>query len=211
MRHHTVPRIPQKNRVVERMNRTLLERARCMSIHADLPKEFWAEAINIAVYLVNRSQSAAINQQIPQEVWSDHPVNYSGLKVFGCPAYAHVSDDKLEPRARKCVFLGYAHGVKGYRLWCTEGPNSPKIIISRDVKFDEQSLLNQRRKSESDCAEPDHGAKKQVELYEIMNDDQHNEEATDHPVYRSCRADRGTIYYCQKSRATPNQTSFEVR
>lgn len=164
VRHHTVPRTPQQNGVAERMNRTLLERARCMRIQADLPKKFWAEAVNTAVYLVNRSPSAAINQQIPQEVWSGQPVNYSGLKVFGCPAYAHVRDGKLEPRAKKCVFLGYAHGVKGYRLWCIEDPSSPKIIISRDVKFDEHALLNQRRKSESDCAEPDHGAKKQVEI-----------------------------------------------
>jgi hypothetical protein len=37
--------------------------------------------------------------------------------VFGCAAYAHVDNGKLEPRAIKCVFLGYGSGVKAYKLW----------------------------------------------------------------------------------------------
>ena len=37
-RQKTVPRNPQQNGVTERMNRTITERARCMRIHAGLPK-----------------------------------------------------------------------------------------------------------------------------------------------------------------------------
>ncbi|KAK1627376.1 hypothetical protein QYE76_001691 [Lolium multiflorum] len=37
------------------------------------------------------------------------------LRVFGCTAYAHVDNGKLEPRAVKCVFLGYGSGVKAYK------------------------------------------------------------------------------------------------
>jgi hypothetical protein len=29
-----------------------------------------------------------------------------------------VNDGKLKPRSKKCIFLDYADGVKGYRLWC---------------------------------------------------------------------------------------------
>ncbi|KAL6333048.1 hypothetical protein AAG906_022717 [Vitis piasezkii] len=115
--HRTVRHTPQQNGVAERMNQTLVQRARCMRIDAGLSKNFWAEAVNTAAYLVNRSPSTAIDFKTPQEVWSGKPSNYSGLKIFGCPAYAHVSDGKLEPRAMKCIFLGYAIGVKGYRLW----------------------------------------------------------------------------------------------
>ena len=96
------------------MNQTLVQRARCMRIDAGLSKQFWAEAVNTAAYLVNRSSSTAIDFKTPQEVWSGKSSNYSDLKIFGYPAYAHVSE--LEPRAMKCIFLGYATGVKRYRL-----------------------------------------------------------------------------------------------
>ena len=39
-RHFSVKRTPEQNGVAERMNRTLLERARCMRLNAGLPKSF---------------------------------------------------------------------------------------------------------------------------------------------------------------------------
>ena len=44
---------------------------------------------------------------------------------------------KLDAKFRKCIFLGYADGVKGYRLW---DPTAHKIVISRDVIFVENQL-----------------------------------------------------------------------
>ena len=41
-------------------------------------------------------------------------------------------------RYKKAIFLGYAKGVKGYRLWCVE---DNKFVISRNVTFDERSML----------------------------------------------------------------------
>ena len=49
----TVPGTPQHNDVVERMNQTILEKVRCMLKLAKLPKSFWGEAVNTAVYLIN--------------------------------------------------------------------------------------------------------------------------------------------------------------
>ncbi|KAG8483163.1 hypothetical protein CXB51_022140 [Gossypium anomalum] len=83
-----------------------------MLSNANLPKSFWAEAASTACFLINRSPSVAIEKNSPQEVWSGNPTNYSDLKIFGCPAYAHVDNEKLEPRSIKCVFLGYKAGVK---------------------------------------------------------------------------------------------------
>ncbi|RVW66143.1 Retrovirus-related Pol polyprotein from transposon TNT 1-94 [Vitis vinifera] len=95
VRHRTVRHTPQQNGVAERMNQTLVQRARCMRIDAGLSKKFWAEAVNTAAYLVNRSPSTAIDFKTPQEVWSGKPSNYSGLKIFGCPAYAHIEPPKF--------------------------------------------------------------------------------------------------------------------
>ena len=64
--------------------------------------------------------------------------DYDQLKVFGCPAYYHVRTDKLESRARKVIFVGFKRGVKGYKLW---DPVDKKIVLSRDVTFDEASIL----------------------------------------------------------------------
>jgi len=55
--------------------------------------------------------------------------------VFG---YYHIKKDKLNPRARKCVFVGFKRGVKWYKIW---DPKDRKFILSRDVTFDEASMV----------------------------------------------------------------------
>ena len=65
--HFTVRKISQQNGVTERMNMTLLEKVRCMLSNAGLPKNFWAEALAYACYLVNRYPSSAIGGKTPLE------------------------------------------------------------------------------------------------------------------------------------------------
>ncbi|KAK2998182.1 hypothetical protein RJ639_023322 [Escallonia herrerae] len=67
-----VKRIPQENGLAERMNITIMERARCMGIHVDLPLQFWAAAVDTVVYLINGSPASALNGGIPEEEWSAH-------------------------------------------------------------------------------------------------------------------------------------------
>ena len=117
-----------------------------MLSNAGLSKCFWAEAVNTACYLVNRSPSTTIDFKTPEEVWSGTPANYSHLRVFGCPAYFHVNDGKLELREKKVIFLGYATGVKGYMLWCPDS-KSPKFVINSDVTFDENYMFQLRKES----------------------------------------------------------------
>jgi hypothetical protein len=69
--------------------------------------------------------------------------DYSRLRVFGCDGYSLISKEnrfKLEPTLKKCRFLGYATDVKGYRLW---NPITCKIIVSRDVAFNEPKTLKE--------------------------------------------------------------------
>lgn len=139
-RHFTVRMTPQQNGVAERMNRTLLEKVRCMLSNAGLGKAFWAEAVTYACFLINRLPSAALGGKTPIEVWYGKPAyDYDSIHVFGCPAYYHVRDSKLDPRARKAFFMGTKKGVKGYKLW---DPVDKKMIMSRDVTFDEDSMMN---------------------------------------------------------------------
>jgi len=51
----TAPYSPQQNSRAERDMRTIVESARAMLYNADLPMELWAEAVNTAVYILNRT------------------------------------------------------------------------------------------------------------------------------------------------------------
>ena len=99
------------------MNRTLLEKVMCLLFTSGLPKSFWGEALATASHLVNRSPSTAINLKCPEEKWIGRKLNFNYLRTFGCEAYAHQLEGKLEPRSIKCVFVGYQEGTKGDRLW----------------------------------------------------------------------------------------------
>ncbi|GJX38415.1 putative RNA-directed DNA polymerase [Tanacetum coccineum] len=47
----TPPKTPQLNGLAERMNRTLVERVRCLLSHAGLPASFWGEALNTVAFM----------------------------------------------------------------------------------------------------------------------------------------------------------------
>ncbi|WP_156113317.1 hypothetical protein, partial [[Clostridium] innocuum] len=135
------------------MNRTIMEHARSMRLHARLPKNMWAEAVNTAIYLINRGPSTPLDCGIPEEAWSGKKVSYSFLKTFGCEAFALIDSEnrtKLEAKSKKCVFVGYGIDEFGYRLWDFE---NHKIVRSRDVIFNEKvlykDLLLQHEKKEN--------------------------------------------------------------
>ena len=66
IRHEvTVPKTPGQNGRAERMNRTLVEMTRSML--GDMPKKFWAEALNSATYLRNRCPTSAVPDKTPYE------------------------------------------------------------------------------------------------------------------------------------------------
>nr|GEW10070.1 Gag-Pol polyprotein [Tanacetum cinerariifolium] len=74
------------------------------------------------------------------EMWTGKSVNYSDLHIFGSPVYVMYNSQettKLDPKSRKCLFLGYADEVKGYRLW---DPTAHKVVVSRDVVFMEDKI-----------------------------------------------------------------------
>lgn len=87
-----------------------------MLIQSRLPMSLWAETLSTACYIVNKIPSSGINLRTPIEFWTGKPANYSNMRVFGCPVYAHIKQEKLELRALKCMFIGYSEGTKGYKI-----------------------------------------------------------------------------------------------
>ncbi|KAL0356305.1 UNVERIFIED_CONTAM: Retrovirus-related Pol polyprotein from transposon TNT 1-94 [Sesamum radiatum] len=138
----TVPRTLQQNGVAERKNRTVLNMARTMLKKQGMPKEFWAEAVACAVYLLNRSPTRSLEKITPQEAWSGWKPSVKHLRVFGSICYVHVPEQqrtKLDDRSKKMVFLGYDESSKGYKCF---DPIAKKVVISRDVEFEEDASWN---------------------------------------------------------------------
>ncbi|XP_057495256.1 retrovirus-related Pol polyprotein from transposon TNT 1-94 isoform X3 [Actinidia eriantha] len=127
---------PQQNGVAERKNRHLLEMARTMCFLMQVPKSFWGEAVLTAAYLINRLPTRVLNKRAPVEVLSGSSTLFSiPPRVFGCTGFVHnhsPSREKLDPRAIKCVFVGYSPTQKGYKCY---HPPSRKWFVSMDVTF----------------------------------------------------------------------------
>ncbi|CEG46980.1 polyprotein [Plasmopara halstedii] len=127
----SVPYIPQRNGVAERLNRTIMEKTRSMLYYKSVSTEWWAEAVSTAVYLSNRSSNTAHPDITPYELAFKMKSQMDHLRVFGSHGYAHIDDvkrTKLEPKSFKCMFLGYAENVKGYRVFDLE---DAKIKVTR--------------------------------------------------------------------------------
>ncbi|KAM0011112.1 putative RNA-directed DNA polymerase [Helianthus debilis subsp. tardiflorus] len=129
---------PQHNGVAERRNRTIMNMVRCLLVEKSLPKWLWSEAGNWASHIVNRCATSALEDKVPEEAWSGKRPNVDYFKIFGCLCYVHVPTQlrsKLDDRSHKCIFLGISTESKAYRCY---DPIARKIIISRDVCFEEE-------------------------------------------------------------------------
>ncbi|GKB08670.1 retrovirus-related pol polyprotein from transposon TNT 1-94 [Tanacetum coccineum] len=90
----TAPYPPQQNGVVERKNITILNMVRSMLKSKKMPKEFWAEAVDCAVYLLNRCPSKSLDNKTPQEACNGMNPTVSHLRIFRSIAYVHVLSQK---------------------------------------------------------------------------------------------------------------------
>lgn len=143
IKHQTTPPYtPEQNGLAERMNRSLVEKARCMLFDANLKSSFWAEAVSTAAYLVNRTPASGTSKT-PEEIWSGRAPDLKLLKVFGCKAMVHIPKQKrhkFDPKSFECILLGYSEVSKAYRLYDL---NKRSIVISRDVVFMENHIIDQ--------------------------------------------------------------------
>jgi len=124
----------QHNGVEERCNRIVQERMTALLTDAGLDFKYWGEAAVTATVTDNRIPQLG-QSKTPFELFYNKVPDLSDLRVFGCKGWAYLPPKlrrSLDPRAIPCTFLGYAAGIKGYRVLIDD-----TVLVRRDVKFDE--------------------------------------------------------------------------
>ena len=134
----TNPHTPEQIGKVGKAQDTATNDAKSMLYDAELTNEFFGYAFDYSVWIRNRLPTRG--GATPFERLTGKKPDLSGARVFGSIAYRHVRkserNNKLSWNMRKCVFLGFKEGVKGYFLLDAE---SGRVTTARTVKFDENS------------------------------------------------------------------------
>lgn len=105
---HSAPYSAQQNGLAERMNRTIIEKVRCMLFEANMSKGFWAEAVHAAADIVNVLPNRTNGNRSPDEVWFGKKPNIEMFRVFGCKTMVMIPKEKrrkLDAKSIECIFL----------------------------------------------------------------------------------------------------------
>ncbi|RDY10903.1 Copia protein, partial [Mucuna pruriens] len=97
-----------------RKRQDLLNIGRELLFHSNLPKAFWSYAINHVAFIINRVPFPTLNNQSPYHLYRYSP-NLQDFNVFGSLCFTSTLPNnrtKLDPYARKSLFLGYKLGIK---------------------------------------------------------------------------------------------------
>uniref|UniRef100_A0AAV1TI22 Integrase catalytic domain-containing protein n=1 Tax=Peronospora matthiolae TaxID=2874970 RepID=A0AAV1TI22_9STRA len=124
----------------ERAIRTIVTIGRSMLHHAKLNKCFWAEAAMTVIYVKNRLPSPRVVHKTPFEIVYNSKRSFKHMRVFGCQTYILTPKEKRlkwDPKARAGIFVGYEEVSKAYRVYDIK---AVKVVISRDVSFDESTF-----------------------------------------------------------------------
>ena len=72
----------EKNGVVERRNRTLMDMVRSMMSYSNLPLGLWMEALKPAIHIPNRVPSKSV-PKTSYELWTGRVPSLQHLRVWG--------------------------------------------------------------------------------------------------------------------------------
>ncbi|RDX90875.1 hypothetical protein CR513_27220, partial [Mucuna pruriens] len=161
-----------------------------------IPNVYWGETVLTATYLINRLPIRVLNGISPiKHMLSFFPSSPLMLslpsRIFGCVAFVHSHNlhrGKLDPRAVKCIFIGYPSNKKVLSVIVLRviGSLSPWMLLfmkynhtlfvlhfrGRDVQVQVQEVMKptlvpeQVQMSEPDVSIPNNSIEEQVQLSE---------------------------------------------
>ncbi|MBW0517611.1 hypothetical protein O181_057326 [Austropuccinia psidii MF-1] len=130
------PETPEHNGFAERANRTIVEKAHCLMNPTNLPNQYWAGAVNPAVFLSNLSPTHSRNGKSPQFLWSNILANLTGLQTFGCQSVIYNlkrrRDWKLSSPGQEGILLGFENEGTAYRILRLD---DLKVVVTRNATF----------------------------------------------------------------------------
>jgi hypothetical protein len=101
------------------------------------------EALATQIHAWNRLPTSTLKGMTPHEAWFKRKPDVSHLQVWGCLAYVFIQEDKrrsLQPHMKKCVFIGYPSGYKGWKFY-----NTQKYLICERAESDERVFPGTRQ------------------------------------------------------------------
>ena len=105
---HSAPYSHEQNGQSERLNRTILDKARCLLFQAQMSKEYWSEAVLVAAYLYNYTPHSAIDYSTPYQARFDEKPNIGHIRIFGSLVYSKISNiKKLDEKSKKGYLVGF--------------------------------------------------------------------------------------------------------
>ena len=126
----------------ERKGGVLLVKARALRIDAGLPHYLWHEVIKTAAYIANRTPMRKHGWKTPYEMVTGKPPHLGHLHAYGCKAYPLNKHIPRKMKLQERAHLGYLVGYEArtiFRIWI---PSQRKIIRTRDVLFDDDSIYD---------------------------------------------------------------------
>jgi hypothetical protein len=113
----------------------LEELARTTINEMNLPKYFWADAINTACHVLNRIVIRPILDKTPYELLKGRKLTPSYLRDVGCKYFIlNNGKDKLGKLATKAddgIFLGYSSNSKAYKVY-----NKRTLVVEESIHVD---------------------------------------------------------------------------
>ncbi|GBM84026.1 Retrovirus-related Pol polyprotein from transposon TNT 1-94 [Araneus ventricosus] len=212
---------PEQNGIAEKFNRTAMDGVRAMIHDSGLQPKFWAEALLTFVHAKNRCEHKLTSPLTPIEIWSGFKPSVRHFRIFGSLAYVHIPKlkrNKLQPRAKLGILVGYSLRTKGYRIFL---PNENKVIETIHVYIDEskngvRSLFGKNKQYEY--------AKfnlNSVNEFEDLDDSNRTKlldklspldiEDWTRKEYTKTRSKQMYVYYCPPSSKTKLKSLNEVR
>ncbi|MBW0470524.1 hypothetical protein O181_010239 [Austropuccinia psidii MF-1] len=127
---------PQHNRFAESPNCTIIKKDCFLLAKSNLPAQFWANAVNTAVFLSNLIPTAMRDGWSPNFLWTNSPERFSKLKNFGCRAMVYNLGQhirwKLDPPGQPGIFIGYENNNTAYRILRL---TDLKVLITQHATF----------------------------------------------------------------------------